>query len=64
MPKFPKLIHVMEACEDDCRYLEVHTDGVASFEDDGTEIAIYQLVKVGTLSVQKQFIDKKKRSVR
>lgn len=64
MAKFPKLIHVIEEGEGDGKYFEVHTDGVASMEDHVKDVAIYQLVKVGKLNIQKRFIDKPQRRTR
>ncbi len=64
MTKFPRLIHVIEEGEGSGKYFEVHADGVASMEDHVEDVAIYQLVKIGKLSIQKNFIDRPKRRAR
>ena len=51
--KFPKLIHVTR--EEDENYLVAYEDGVASIEEAGTPIAIYELVKIGEVHIEKAF---------
>lgn len=59
--KFPRLIHV--TFENDSRndppYHVVQEDGVFGVEEPGKEIAIYQLVKRGRVSIIKKFQDSK-----
>lgn len=62
MTKFPKLIHVTEEGENDGVYFQVSTDGVASLEESGKDVAIYQLVKVGRVRIEKTFEEKRERS--
>jgi hypothetical protein len=59
MRGFPKLIYVTEEGDDDARYFEVHKDGVASVDEHGKAIAIYQLVKIGTVGISKEFRERK-----
>ena len=58
--KFPNTIHVIrEEPERDKPYLVVHEDGVQSIKEDGTVVAIYQLVKVGKARIHRSFEDVK-----
>jgi len=61
MAKFPQLIHVVEEGEGDERYFIGRPDGIAQLDEPNQEVAIYQFVKVGRVSIQKQFIEGKKR---
>jgi len=55
--KFPKLIHVTfeDGSRTDPPYHVVQEDGVFGVEESGKEIAIYQLVKRGRVSITKKF---------
>lgn len=59
--KFPKIIHVTEERPDNgVPWLEVHKGGVA-YIDEPQEVAVYQLVKVGRLLIDKRLVQKKSR---
>jgi hypothetical protein len=65
MTKFPKLIHVVEeAPANGDPYLEVHVDGVQGLEIHGQAVAVYELVRVGTVHIEKSFTDKARRATR
>lgn len=54
--KFPSVIHVTREEENNGEdWLQVHTDGVSSVDEHGTQIAVYQLMEVGTVRVEKSF---------
>lgn len=58
--KFPKLLHVrQEFPANDDPFLVVEEDGVMGVEEHGTEVAVYQLVKVGRVEIFKSFKEKK-----
>lgn len=61
MTKFPNLIHVTREGEDDGEYWQVNEDGVFSVDEPNKPIAIYKLVEVGRVQIQKSFQGKKKR---
>lgn len=57
--KFPKIIHVTEERPDNgAPWLEVHKGGVA-YIDEPQDVAVYQLVKVGRLLIDKRLVQKK-----
>ena len=60
MKKFPQLIHVT-LVEGHTPYFEVNERGVLDVDDAGTPIAIYELVKVGTVQIDKRFVAKKRK---
>lgn len=53
--KFPRLIHVTVEGDKSEEWLQVHKDGVMGVEEHGTQIAIYKLVEVGVVQIQKSF---------
>ena len=57
--KFPKLIHVTIERPDsnDEPYFQVWEQGVADMDEE-KPVAIYQLVKIGHISITKQFKDR------
>ena len=55
MAKFPRLIHVTEEGDGDDKYFQVHAEGVAYMDTPNQPVAIYQLVKVGRVDIQKTF---------
>jgi hypothetical protein len=55
MPKFPRLIHVVEEGEGSDKFLAVYTDGIVGVEDPTTPVAIYKLVEVGRVDIKKTF---------
>ena len=58
--KFPTLIHVTEEDpEHGDPWLQVHRDGVASVDTHGQAIAVYRLVRIGKVSIQKTFTEKR-----
>lgn len=58
--KFPSIVHLTrELPEADDEWFMVHTNGVADIDTHGTPIAIYQLVSIGTVDVQRTFSDRK-----
>lgn len=56
MKKFPKTIHVTREDEGENEYLQVREDGVEGM-DQQTDVAIYQLVKVGRVSITRTFVE-------
>lgn len=58
--KFPNLIHVIRS--DDDEYWQVEEAGVADVDQEGTPMAIYKLVSVGTVTIRKSFTEKSKPS--
>jgi len=56
--KFPKVIHVtIERPDHDDSYFQVWGDGVFEMSEE-QPVAVYQLIKIGRLSITKQFKDK------
>ena len=55
MKKFPSTIHVVREEDGEDSYLVAHEDGVASIDEAGANVAIYQLVKVGKVLIVKSF---------
>ena len=60
MPKFPNTIHITEEGDKGEEWLEVHEDGVFDIDEAGKPVAVYQLVSVGRVSIQKQYIEAKR----
>lgn len=61
MKKFPKIIHVTrEIPANDDSYLNVHEDGPPDDADETQPCAIYQLVEVGKVVVDRRFVSGKK----
>lgn len=57
--KFPKIIHVTEERPDNgTPWLQVHKGGVA-YIDEPQDVAVYQLVKVGRVAIDKRFVEKR-----
>lgn len=52
---FPSLIHVTEEGEGDDTYLVAYKDGIDSLNEPGQPVAIYQLVEVGRVNIEKSF---------
>lgn len=59
MKKFPQLIHVTVEGNNP-PYFQVNERGVFDVEEPGKPIAIYKLVEVGTVQIDKRFIKKRK----
>lgn len=61
--KFPALLHVIVEGEegDDAPWLNVFMDGVASIDEAERRVAIYKLVDEGIVSIQKQFVSKRRK---
>lgn len=62
MPKFPKLIHVTREGEGEDGYWQVHESGVSNLDEHGQPVAIYQLVEVGRVQIQKSFQKTRRKS--
>ena len=57
--KFPQLLHVTrEAPEHDTPFFVPHIDGIFTVEED-QPCALYKLVKVGKVSVDRKFVERK-----
>jgi predicted Zn-dependent protease len=59
-PKFPPVIHVTQEGDGDDTYLSVAARGLDALDEDGTEVAVYQLVEVGHVRVAKSFQSKQR----
>lgn len=60
MARFPKLIHVTEYQDNDgSKWLQVEGGGVLGI-DEPKPVALYQLVEVGTVEINKRFVSKKR----
>jgi len=57
--KFPKLIHVTieRPARGDDSYFQIWDQGVSDMDEE-QPVAIYQLVKIGRVSITKQFKDR------
>ena len=56
MKKFPNVIHVTrEDAGSPDEWLQVHRHGVSDVDEHGQSIAIYKLVEVGVVTIQKSF---------
>lgn len=52
---FPNLIHVTIEGEDENQYYNVSEDGVVGIDVPGQKVAIYKLVEVGQVRIEKSF---------
>lgn len=52
---FPRLIHVTIEGDGDSQYYNVNEEGVFGLDEPGQQVAIYQLVEVGKVQIQKSF---------
>lgn len=59
--KFPEIIHVGREGDDDDpnQFLAIYTDGVASLDRNGQEVAIYRRIKIGSIAIAKRFVEKR-----
>ena len=59
--KFPNLLHVTHEEErDGSKWFQVREDGVFGIDENDKEIAIYKLVSVGRVNVQRKYVERKK----
>lgn len=56
--KFPALIHITREQDTpkDEPFFMTHENGVFNIDEPGKQIAVYQLVEVGTVSIVKNFV--------
>lgn len=54
--KFPNLIHVTVEGEGDDQYYQVNEDGVFAVDEPNKPIAIYKLVELGRVQIEKRFV--------
>ena len=54
--KFPPILHVIREEDDGIEdYFVAYTSGVSDLEENGTPVAIYRLVEVGSVNIVKSF---------
>ena len=59
MRKFPTLLHLTYN-EDGDGFFEVHEHGVSDIDAHGQAVAVYKLMTVGHVNINKTFIEKRK----